>query len=176
MTSAFNNSYLKALHLRRLVREDFERIFRVPHPLLSSSSSSAREDGIDVLLHPTAVGIAPLHPNPPLQVTPSNLSQSTTNINTAGDDQGKRSTSSDNTTTLSNQGQEDDERAAQNTIQEYVQDLLTVPASLAGLPALNVPGSRIDGWPVGMSLVTQYGMEEVLFGVGGEMEDWEDRA
>jgi hypothetical protein len=38
----------------------------------------------------------------------------------------------------------------------YAQDVLTVPASLVGLPALSVPiavGAEGDGWPLGVSVV-----------------------
>jgi aspartyl-tRNA(Asn)/glutamyl-tRNA(Gln) amidotransferase subunit A len=53
----------------------------------------------------------------------------------------------------------------------YVQDVLTVPASLAGLPALNVPAGRAgDGWPVGVSVVGQWGCDEVVMEVGEAVE------
>lgn len=56
---------------------------------------------------------------------------------------------------------------------EYLQDLLTVPASLAGLPAMSVPAGRYtDGWPIGVSVVGQWGMEEVVFRAGNEVEAW----
>ncbi|KAH8832814.1 amidase signature domain-containing protein [Flagelloscypha sp. PMI_526] len=46
-------------------------------------------------------------------------------------------------------------------------DVLTVPASLAGLPALNMPCPIRDGdWPIGFSLVGQWGMDEVLLESG----------
>lgn len=53
------------------------------------------------------------------------------------------------------------------TTPEYAQDLLTVPASLAGLPCLSVPygTSGADGWPVGISLTGQWGMEGLLMDV-----------
>jgi len=53
-------------------------------------------------------------------------------------------------------------------LDSYVQDVLTVPASLAGLPALNVPVGydESDGWPVGVSVVGQWGCEEMVFAVG----------
>lgn len=57
---------------------------------------------------------------------------------------------------------------------EYLQDLLTVPASLAGLPALSVPvGNGEDGWPVGVSVVSQWGMEDIVCGVGKAIEAWD---
>jgi aspartyl-tRNA(Asn)/glutamyl-tRNA(Gln) amidotransferase subunit A len=56
---------------------------------------------------------------------------------------------------------------------EYLQDLLTVPASLAGLPCMSVPaGSGDDGWPVGMSLTSQWGMESIVFWAGRAVEEW----
>ena len=68
----------------------------------------------------------------------------------------------------------------------YVQDVLTVPASLAGLPALSVPvpaacrgileeqskdhRSDDDGWPVGISVVGQWGCDELVLKVGEIIE------
>lgn len=49
----------------------------------------------------------------------------------------------------------------------YAQDLLTVPASLGGLPSVSIPaGTAEDGWPVGLSLTGQWGSESVLLDVG----------
>ncbi|TXT13467.1 hypothetical protein VHUM_00834 [Vanrija humicola] len=118
---AFNNSYLKALHLRRLVRKEFGAVFRIPHPL---APGEAPGHGVDLLLHPTAVRTAPR----------------------LGEDNGEP---------------------------EYLQDVLTVPASLAGLPAMSVPAGRgEDGWPIGVSLVGQWGMEDIVFRAGRAVEQW----
>lgn len=57
-----------------------------------------------------------------------------------------------------------------------MQDVLTVPASLAGLPALSVPirrgndGTAYDGWPIGISVVGQWGTDEMVLSVGGAIE------
>ena len=52
-------------------------------------------------------------------------------------------------------------------LDSYLQDVLTVPASLAGLPALSVPmGLGEDGWPVGVSLVGQWGHEKTILNLG----------
>ena len=125
-TSEFNNTYLKALHLRRLLREEFSQTFRSPHPM--SRTTTAPPDGVDFLLHPTSTQIAPL---------------------------------------LS---------ATQDGSAEYMQDLLTVPASLAGLPSMSVPGGTRDGMPVGVSLTGQWGSEEVLFSAGKAIEEWSSEA
>ncbi|EIN06191.1 amidase signature enzyme [Punctularia strigosozonata HHB-11173 SS5] len=58
-----------------------------------------------------------------------------------------------------------------DALDAYVQDVLTVPASLAGLPALSVPaGEGDDGWPVGVSIVGQWGCEKMLWYVGKMVE------
>ncbi|CAE6483082.1 unnamed protein product [Rhizoctonia solani] len=54
-----------------------------------------------------------------------------------------------------------------DALDAYVQDVLTVPASLAGLPALSVPcGHGPDGWPVGASVVGQWGFDQLVCRVG----------
>jgi aspartyl-tRNA(Asn)/glutamyl-tRNA(Gln) amidotransferase subunit A len=58
-----------------------------------------------------------------------------------------------------------------NSLDSYLQDVLTVPASLAGLPALSVPaGLAEDGWPVGISLVGQWGRDKDVLCLGGIIE------
>ena len=48
---------------------------------------------------------------------------------------------------------------------------MTVPASLAGLPALNVPaGNGADGWPIGVSVVGQWGSDDLVLRVGEVIE------
>lgn len=53
----------------------------------------------------------------------------------------------------------------------YVQDILNVPASLAGLPAMSVPAGRAeDGWPVGVQVVGQWGSDSLVLAVGEAIE------
>ncbi|KAF9191491.1 Trimeric GatFAB AmidoTransferase(AdT) complex subunit [Haplosporangium sp. Z 767] len=58
-------------------------------------------------------------------------------------------------------------------INAYLDDILTIPASLAGLPAMSVPfGSGIkDGLPVGLQVISQYGDEEMVFEVARVLEE-----
>lgn len=126
MDSEFNNTYLKALHLRRRLREELSRAFRIPNPL--QYDTAIQEEGVDLLLHPTSVQTAPLLSRP----------------------EGEKS--------------------------EYLQDLLTVPASLAGLPAMSVPAGKRDGLPVGMTLMGQWGMESLVFSAGKAIEHWAQEA
>lgn len=59
----------------------------------------------------------------------------------------------------------------QSTLDAYVQDVMTVPASLAGLPALSVPIKRVETeWPIGVSLVGQWGSDDLVLEVGQIME------
>lgn len=63
-------------------------------------------------------------------------------------------------------------KQGQGGLGEYVQDILTVPASLAGLPALAVPAgvAEDDGWPVGVTLVSQWGCDKALLHVGKQLQ------
>ena len=57
-----------------------------------------------------------------------------------------------------------------------MQDVITVPASPAGLPALPVPvrrSVRVDGgtahdnqWPIGISVVNQWGTDDMILAIG----------
>ncbi|THH27403.1 hypothetical protein EUX98_g6783 [Antrodiella citrinella] len=125
---AFDNYFLQAQRVRKLVREDFDNVFRVANPL--STSSSASPSGVDVLLHPSAIRTAPLLP-------PSGCEP---------------------------EGDSED-------LSSYVQDVLTVPASLAGVPAVSVPaGLADDGWPVGVSVVSQWGYDNMVLDVARIIE------
>lgn len=116
--SAFDNYFLQAQRVRQLIKSDFDSVFSVPNAMLSKSSPNP--DGVDILLHPSAIRTAPLL-----------------------------------------------DSDAASGLGPYLQDVMTVPASLAGLPALSVPaGSAADGLPVGVSIVGQWGSDELVMCVG----------
>jgi aspartyl-tRNA(Asn)/glutamyl-tRNA(Gln) amidotransferase subunit A len=52
----------------------------------------------------------------------------------------------------------------------YLNDLLTIPSCMAGLPGLNVPCGLSDGLPVGLQLVGPQFSENTLFDVGHALE------
>ncbi|OGG54917.1 glutaminyl-tRNA synthase (glutamine-hydrolyzing) subunit A [Candidatus Kaiserbacteria bacterium RIFCSPHIGHO2_02_FULL_55_25] len=57
----------------------------------------------------------------------------------------------------------------------YAADIFTVPVSLAGVPAISVPGGTVerDGkkLPVGFQLIAPHGGEETLFAIGKDIEN-----
>ncbi len=131
--SAFENYFLKAQRVRSLIKADFDRVFSLPNALRSASSQASPTigQGVDVIIHPSAIQTAPPLPD-----------------NMAG-------TTSDS-----------------SSLDAYVQDVLTVPASLAGLPALSIPaGHGSDGWPIGVSVIGQWGADEMVLRVGEAIEE-----
>ncbi|MEQ8967087.1 MAG: Asp-tRNA(Asn)/Glu-tRNA(Gln) amidotransferase subunit GatA [Azospirillaceae bacterium] len=57
-------------------------------------------------------------------------------------------------------------------VQMYLNDVFTVPASLAGLPGISVPaGSGADGGPLGLQVIGRAFDEETVLRVGGVLED-----
>jgi aspartyl-tRNA(Asn)/glutamyl-tRNA(Gln) amidotransferase subunit A len=64
-----------------------------------------------------------------------------------------------------------DNEIQDDPIAMYLNDVFTVPASLAGLPAMSIPaGLSSDGLPLGLHLIGQLFNEEELFNIGGVME------
>ncbi|CEL11424.1 Putative Glutamyl-tRNA(Gln) amidotransferase subunit A, mitochondrial [Aspergillus calidoustus] len=135
---AIDNYFLQAQRIRRLVRHDFDAVFRAEHPLPASSTEQQSEQaGVDVLICPTA-------PSPPPSI--SDLT------GTSG---------------------------AKSPLDAYVNDVFTVPASLAGLPAISVPVSgrsngegHAEGDLAGIQVVGQYGDDELVLKVGELLEGY----
>ena len=48
-------------------------------------------------------------------------------------------------------------------IQMYLSDILTIPANIAGIPAISLPGGMANGLPVGLQLMAGHMGEETLF-------------
>lgn len=132
-SEAIDNYFIQAQKVRRLVQEDFDRVFAAENPLHDTPESQDNE-GVDFLLTPTAPSL------PPTLV----------------------------------------DLQRQTTVESYMLDVFTVPASLAGLPALSVPvpfeGSARkdmdagDVKSVGMQIVGQYGSDEGVLEVGRIVE------
>ena len=57
------------------------------------------------------------------------------------------------------------------TLDMYLSDIFTIPISLSGLPALNIPISKINDLPIGVQLCANYFNENHLFGISKFLED-----
>lgn len=65
------------------------------------------------------------------------------------------------------------EKTAQPT-QMYLEDLFTIPASLAGLPAMSVPVGESESLPLGMHMVAPYFAESRLLALAHQFQDLTD--
>ncbi len=63
------------------------------------------------------------------------------------------------------------EKDAEDPVESYKSDLLTVPVNLAGLPALSIPVGFLNDLPVGMQLIGNYFDEATLYQVGHAYEE-----
>ncbi|KAJ4349622.1 Trimeric GatFAB AmidoTransferase(AdT) complex subunit [Didymosphaeria variabile] len=125
---AMDNYFIQAQKVRRLVQQDFDRVFATPNPLLTSQAK-VKAEGVDVLLCPTAPTLAP------------RLS----------------------------------EIQVQKPLDAYMNDVFTVPASLAGLPAISVPAqgdNAVDtegSETAGMQLIGQYGDDKLVLALARQL-------
>ena len=63
-------------------------------------------------------------------------------------------------------------------VQMYLEDIFTIPASLAGLPALTLPCGQKNGLPIGMQLIGNYFQEGRLLNAGHRFQqatDWHQK-
>ena len=119
---AIDNYFIQAQKVRRLVQDDFNKVFRLGHPLLPNKNTRSNSNaGVDFLVTPTSQSLPP---------------------------------------TL-------DSIASKSSVDTFADDVLTVPASLAGLPALSIPvpidpiSSPYNTKPttVGIQIIGQYGRD-----------------
>ncbi len=64
-------------------------------------------------------------------------------------------------------------------VAEYLEDVYTITANLAGLPGLSMPAGFVDGLPVGVQLVAPYFQEGRLLNVAHQYQqatDWHTRS
>ena len=52
----------------------------------------------------------------------------------------------------------------------YQEDLYTIPANLAGLPALSMPCGLVEGLPIGMQLVGRHFEESLMLNVAHQYQ------
>ena len=57
-------------------------------------------------------------------------------------------------------------------LQMYLEDVMTVPPSLAGIPGISIPaGKSKDGLPIGVQLVGPRQSDQVLLHIADELEE-----
>ncbi|GAB5591153.1 Trimeric GatFAB AmidoTransferase(AdT) complex subunit [Umbelopsis nana] len=133
----YEEHFLPAQKLRRLVQQDFNKVFCMPNPLLDDAVADlANTSKVHAILTPSAISTAP---------------------------------------TISNcipEADDPTQHTKVKAVDAFVNDVMTVPASLAGIPAITVPAgiSSVDGWPVGLQLLAQYGDEPTLLHVARQLE------
>jgi aspartyl-tRNA(Asn)/glutamyl-tRNA(Gln) amidotransferase subunit A len=134
--SAFDNYFLQAQRIRQLIRNDFDRVFSLRNEYLTGESDAGTEELLGQQVD-VLVHPSAIRTAPPIEA----------------EDGGSLS--------------------VLPSLDSYVQDVLTVPASLAGIPALSVPvpkkyllGLEGDGWPIGVSIVGQWGSDELVVRIG----------
>ncbi|KAL8849658.1 MAG: hypothetical protein Q9221_005348 [Calogaya cf. arnoldii] len=135
-STAIDNYFIRAQKVRRLVQDDFNKVFAMKHPLLQHPEESPPwtlsqevkgEMGVDIIITPTSLNLPPL------------LS----------------SLQSDNN----------------DPTKQFQEDVYTVPASLAGLPAISVPAPSTDWQQVGLQVMGQYGDDEMVLDAARELEE-----
>ncbi|KAI4208618.1 MAG: hypothetical protein LQ348_000095 [Seirophora lacunosa] len=136
-STAIDNYFIRAQKVRRLAQRDFNRVFALPNPLLlpppapspppGTTSDDDGGTGVDVIIAPTSLRLAPVVAD------------------------------------LEREKEEDPTR-------QFYEDLYTVPASLAGLPAVSVP-VEAGGENVGLQVIGQFGDDEMVLRVGRKVEE-----
>ncbi|KAJ9662231.1 Trimeric GatFAB AmidoTransferase(AdT) complex subunit [Coniosporium apollinis] len=126
---AIDNYFIQAQKVRRLVQQDFDRVFSLANPLLDVRRTGRQntDERVDVLVCPTA---------PTLPPTLESLEK-------------------------------------QSPVEAYVSDIFTVPASLAGLPAVSVPFKESQGQEgnIGIQVIAQYGDDNLTLDVARIIEE-----
>jgi aspartyl-tRNA(Asn)/glutamyl-tRNA(Gln) amidotransferase subunit A len=61
-----------------------------------------------------------------------------------------------------------------NPVSLYLADLYTIPANLAGLPAISLPAGFVNNLPVGLQLIGNYFEESRLLNIGHQLQQATD--
>ncbi|KAI8344199.1 amidase signature enzyme [Chlamydoabsidia padenii] len=129
----FESHFLPAQQARRLIMDDFNKVFLMRNDLdknssISSTSTLTPEQQVHVLLTPSSISTAP---------------------------------------TLQQSLPDRTKNNSDGVVDAYVNDVMTVPVSLAGLPAITLPSGRslTNGYPIGLQLICQYGYDRFLLDV-----------
>jgi aspartyl-tRNA(Asn)/glutamyl-tRNA(Gln) amidotransferase subunit A len=123
-SEAIDNYFIQAQKVRRMVQQDFDRVFRLDNPLYEPAqfdlSDMAEATGMEDKTGPVQVDfiLCPTAPTFPPKL---------------------------------------EEIEEQSSVDVYMNDVFTVPASLAGLPAVSIPANvKGNQFPAGLQIIGQY--------------------
>ena len=150
--AAIDNYFIKAQKVRRLVQRDFDRVFDLRNPLLREDQQEFWNNVDKYSSRHVDTGEL-LHED-------SNEQENKVDVIIGPTAQSAAPKLKD--------------IVKQDPIDAYSADVLTVPSSLAGLPAISVPVSNPksgeDYGPIGMQVIGQYGDEATVFAIAMAIE------
>ncbi|KAI9245897.1 amidase signature domain-containing protein [Phascolomyces articulosus] len=129
----YDKNFLPAQKARRLVQQDFDRVFIQPNLLHDQEYNSLFDKEGEGRVH--------------LLLTPCAMSPALT---------------IDECLPESDMHDDQSSNKHNRAVDTYVNDVMTVPASLAGIPAISVPSGESNGLPIGLQLLSQYGYDQFL--------------
>ena len=62
----------------------------------------------------------------------------------------------------------------QSPVEMYEQDIYTIPANLAGLPAMSVPSGKINNLPLGIQFIGDYLKEGIILNIANKFQEQTD--
>lgn len=140
-SEAIDNYFIQAQKVRRLVQRDFDRVFRLENPL---RTPGAQQFDLSDMADATALD----DKRGPAQVDFLLCPTAPTFPPKLKDLQ-----------------------AQEGVVDVYVNDVFTVPASLAGLPAVSVPARTGGKLPAGLQLIGQFWDDERLLKMAEKLEE-----
>ena len=158
-SEAMDNYFIQAQKVRRLVRRDFDRAFVLDNPLLGGG----REEEIND--HDTTFDLSDLPEDIPMENKFGPTQVDFLLCPTAP-------TLAPLLEDVVDQGGEGD---GKKVVDAYMNDVFTVPASLAGLPAVSIPvtvgGTKTGAGSAGLQLIGQYWDDARLLKVAGAVAE-----
>ena len=61
-------------------------------------------------------------------------------------------------------------KGSQNPVELYLEDLFTISANLAGLPAISIPHGRLNSLPVGLQLIGNFLREDQILNAAHQFQ------
>ncbi|OLY82720.1 Glutamyl-tRNA(Gln) amidotransferase subunit A, mitochondrial [Smittium mucronatum] len=162
-SSVQKNYYIKAQQIRRLIQRDFDSTFRLNNILTShhlSNKTQTNGIGSPISNNQNKFESGFLENTPVHKEIGVDLLLMPTTANTAPFISEVSSTS------------KSANKASPNSVKVYVNDVMTVPINLAGIPAASIPVGICSNnhLPIGLQIVGQYGDDQLVLSVSQALE------